>query len=310
MTALPYEIIDAQVHVSAPHSEQFPWTAEARERIAPDARERFASEASSAEHLLSLMDETGVDHAILASRGVVYGSDARYAFAAAERFAGRFGVVGAFYPDMPDGAEQAECFLEQPNAVGIRMVLPAPGAERITQDACRAILAAAERGKTPLFAHLTHHPGRVADLLAVAEEFPALVIVVDHLGLHSLDEPAAQADLATLERLAGYGDVAIKWAGVAALSHQSYPFEDLWPALDRLLEAFGPRRIMWGSDITGNFARMSYAQAVDHVRTTDRLSQSDKAMILGGTARRILRWPAADGKEAMIENQTLRGSHA
>lgn len=305
----PWAIVDAQVHISAPHCNEFPWLPSAREDLPADVQRRFADPTSSAEHLIALMDAEGVDFAVLASRGVVYGSDPAYAFAAAERFPGRFGVVGAFYPDMAEGPAMAEAFLDREHALGIRMVLPAPGAERITDAACRAILAASEAGGVPFFAHLTHHPGRVADLLEIADAFPDLTIVVDHLGLHSLEEPSREADLATLDRLAGRGNVAVKWSGAAALSNTGYPFADLWPSLERLLTAFGPDRIMWGSDITGNFARMSYREAIDHVAASDRLSAEDKAMILGRTARTLLgkRGKSQHGDARQVEHQDARG---
>ena len=70
-------VIDAQVHVSAPHSHAFPWDREAQKRIAPEAHGKFEDAACSAENLIALMDATGVDAAILARRGVLYGGTAR-----------------------------------------------------------------------------------------------------------------------------------------------------------------------------------------------------------------------------------------
>ena len=61
--------------------------------------------------------------------------------------------------------------------------------------------------------------------------------------------------------LARHPNVAVKASGMPSLSQQPYPFRDLHPQIQRLVEAFGPRRTLWGTDIT----RMpcSYRECID-----------------------------------------------
>jgi predicted TIM-barrel fold metal-dependent hydrolase len=104
--------------------------------------------------------------------------------------------------------------------------------------------------------------------------------------------------LPDLLALARFGNVAVKCTNAPSLSHEGYPFADLWPHLHAVLAAFGPERTMWGSDITMHLGDVTYAQAVDYVRQSDQLSESEKALVLGRTLRRILRWPGGDGEDA------------
>jgi L-fuconolactonase len=84
----------------------------------------------------------------------------------------------------------------------------------------------------------------------------------------------------------------------------------VWPHVLRVVEAFGVDRLVWVSDISrfqrrtswdwaGRAARdypfahvgmHTYADAVELYRSTTRLSAAEKAQLLGGTLRRLLRW--------------------
>ncbi len=47
---------------------------------------------------------------------------------------------------------------------------------------------------------------------------------------------------------------------------------------------------MWGTDWTRAVSLLTYAQAVDAFRSTDRLSEGDREVLMGGTLRRVYRW--------------------
>ncbi|WP_375504128.1 amidohydrolase family protein [uncultured Jatrophihabitans sp.] len=167
------------------------------------------------------------------------------------------------------------------------------------------VFATAERLGAPLFLFASGQPGAVA---RIANAYPQLQIIVDHLGLPQTPMPVADDPwslLPTTNSLARFDNVAIKFCGAPTLSRAPYPHADIWPQLATVLEAFGPERIMWGSDMTrlrmkpgtneiGDRRTWSstYAEALGYVRDTDRLSNSEKQAILGGTARRLLDIPA------------------
>jgi predicted TIM-barrel fold metal-dependent hydrolase len=69
-----------------------------------------------------------------------------------------------------------------------------------------------------------------------------------------------------------------------------FPFvEPVPPFLDWAYDAFGPQRLMWGSDQT--VFDHDYGETIDVIRATDELSAGEKAQILGGSLRRVWDWP-------------------
>jgi len=120
------------------------------------------------------------------------------------------------------------------------------------------------------------------------------VIVIDHLGLQQPFEPPAPAqpfaDLPKVLALAREPNVAIKITGACTLSREAYPFKDIWDPLARIFEAFGIDRCMWGTDWTRAVKLLTYQQGVDAFRNSDRLSDSDKSTLMGGTLQRVYKW--------------------
>ena len=62
-----------------------------------------------------------------------------------------------------------------------------------------------------------------------------------------------------------------------------------------MFDAFSFGRCMWGTDWTRAVALLTYAQGVDAFRVTDRLSNSDRAALMGGTLGRIYKWSPSKG---------------
>ena len=56
--------------------------------------------------------------------------------------------------------------------------------------------------------------------------------------------------------------------------------------------AFGAQRVLWASDATHDEAGTGWPDSLAFVRQHPGLSETDKAWVLGGTARRLYRWPA------------------
>jgi L-fuconolactonase len=121
--------------------------------------------------------------------------------------------------------------------------------------------------------------------------------VIDHLGLAQPHEPPPPAepfaDLPKLLALAAHDNVAVKISGACTLSHEPFPYKDLWDPLFRIFDAFGFGRCMWGTDWTRAVGMLTYKQGVDAFRVTDRLSESDRAALMGETLARVYGWSSA-----------------
>ena len=58
-------------------------------------------------------------------------------------------------------------------------------------------------------------------------------------------------------------------------------------------DAFGLDRCMWGTDWTRAVALLNYEQGVEAFRVTDRLSDSDRAVLMGETLQRVYNWSSS-----------------
>jgi L-fuconolactonase len=94
----------------------------------------------------------------------------------------------------------------------------------------------------------------------------------------------------TVLALAALDNVTIKISGACTLSRAPFPYNDLWDPLFRIFDAFGFDRCMWGTDWTRVVALLTYEQGVGSFRVTDRLSESDRAALMGETLQRVYNW--------------------
>ena len=90
--------------------------------------------------------------------------------------------------------------------------------------------------------------------------------------------------------LAAHRNIALKISGACTLSHEPFPYKDIWDPLGRIFDAFGLDRCLWGTDWTRAVELLTYEQGVEAFRITDRLTDSDKATLMGGTLQRVYNW--------------------
>ena len=98
------------------------------------------------------------------------------------------------------------------------------------------------------------------------------------------------ADLPKLLALAQYANVRVKISGACTMSHLPFPYDDIWDPVLRIIDAFGLNRCMWGTDWTRTIGMLTYEQGVAPFRDTRRLSESDKAALMGGTLQKVYKW--------------------
>ena len=280
-------VIDSQVHAYDRDRPERPW---AGTLVGPPS--------VTGDEMVAAMDAVGVDGALLVSPYRMYRYDGSYALTVQAAHPGRFGLVKPFDPNAPDVAEQMAAWAAEPGVVGARLMLTdgfgdgAVDAEHVGVD--RMLAAAAHLG-LPVNVLCWH---KLRLLRALAERHPDTSIVIDHLGLPQPFHPPPPAepfaDLPAVLALAELPNVAIKVSGAGTLSHRPYPFEDIWPPLAEIFEKFGLTRCLWGTDWTRAVELLTYQEAVDAFRGTERLSDSDRAMLMGGALTRIYGWaPAA-----------------
>ena len=237
------------------------------------------------------MDSVGVDGAVLVSPFSMYGYDASYAIEVQKAHPGKFGLVKPVDPNDPGVADTIADWKATRGTVGIRIMMRDNVSTDPADPGLNRVLAAAARHS--LAVNLLCW-GRLEQAGQLAARNPNTQIVIDHLGLQQPFEPPAPAqpwaDLPKVLTLAAHDNVAIKISGACTLSHQPFPYKDIWDPLGRIFGAFGMARCMWGTDWTRAVALLTYGQGVEAFRVTDRLSDSDRALLMGETLTRIYNW--------------------
>jgi predicted TIM-barrel fold metal-dependent hydrolase len=272
--------IDAQVHAYERDHPGRPW-----------AGVLAGPPEVTGDDMVAAMDAVGVDGAVLVSPFTMYGYDASYALAVRQLHPGRFGLVKPVDPTDPAVAETIAAWAATKGAVGIRLMLNRGVSTDPADIGINRVLAAAARHALPVNLLCW---GRLEQTTRLAARNPDTMLVIDHLGLQQPFEPPAPAepfaDLPKLLDLAAHDNIVVKITGACTLSHESFPYNDLWDPLWRIFDAFGLDRCMWGTDWTRAVALLTYEQGVEAFRVTDRLSDSDRATLMGETLQRVYNW--------------------
>lgn len=208
----------------------------------------------------------------------------------------------------PDIAEQLATYAARPGVAGVRFVGSPGRYEKFKTGGYDLVFKAFEDQGIPVVLLATG----VLDMAAtVAERFPGVQLILDHFGM--AQRPLREADdpqwkhLPQLLSLARYPNIAVKMCGAPAMSQQGYPYTDVWPQVAQVIETFGVDRVAWGSDISRFYGRIgwssrpqalgdyvgkhNYMESLAFFLYNDELTDDEKAAILGGTTRRVLRWP-------------------
>ena len=234
-------IIDSQVHI---------WAAETPERpyATADAAKPHRPVQLGHEELLREMDAAGVQRAVL----VPPSWEANHndvALEAARLYPDRFAVMGKLPLDQPSGRERLAAWKTQPGMLGIRASFRhGRGPSWLDGGAADWFWDAAERCDVPV---MVFAPYAIAKIGEIAERHPGLRIIIDHLGLSSeLRGKSLTPAVDAVAKLARLNNVAVKASALPVYVTESYPFRSLHPLIRRAVEAFGPRRVFWGTDFS------------------------------------------------------------
>jgi L-fuconolactonase len=272
--------IDVQVHAYERNHPGRPW-----------AGVLHGPSEVTGDQMVAAMDAVGVDGALLVSPFSMYRYDASYALAVHAAHPGRFGLIKPVDPNDPGVADTIAELAGTDGTVAIRLMLQHGSSEDAADPGLNRVLAAAARHTLPVNLMCW---GRLEQARLMAARNPDTTLVIDHLGLQQPFEPPAPAapfaELSKVLALAAHHNIVIKVSGVCTLSHEPFPYNDLWDPLARVFDAFGFDRCMWGTDWTRAVALLTYAQGVETFRVTDRLADSDRAALMGETLQRVYKW--------------------
>ena len=275
--------IDAQVHCYERNHPGRPWAGHLQ-----------GPPQVTGDEMVAAMDAVGVDGAILVSPYSMYRYDASYAIDVQAAHPRRFGLVKPVDPTDPAVADTIAEWKARKGTVAIRIMMARGVSEDPADPGINRVLSAAARHSLPVNLMCW---GRLEQVGALARRNPDASLVVDHVGLQQPFEPPPPAepfaDLPKVLALAAHDNIAIKISGACTLSHEPFPYRDLWDPLARIFDAFGFDRCLWGTDWTRAVALLTYKEGVQAFRMTDRLTDGERAALMGGTLTRVYDWSPA-----------------
>ncbi|MFD9324550.1 amidohydrolase family protein [Streptomyces sp. NPDC060065] len=234
----------------------------------------------------------GVDRTVLVQTITVAAETPEFlALAAESELIG--GVVGWTDLTAPEVADELARLRELPGGrylKGIRhQVQGEPDPEWLLRpDVRRGLAAVAEAG---LVYDLIVQPHQLPSSVKAAAALPELTFVLDHLG----KPPIAAGDLepwaSGVRALAALPNTVCKLSGmVTEADLGKWTVDDLRPYADTVLEAFGPSRLMFGSDWPVCTLAATYGQVAESARElTADLGDDERDQVFEGTATRVYR---------------------
>ena len=269
-------IVDAQVHVWA-----------GGRRVTPANAHHRQQPTFLKDELLREMDGAGVDRAILVPPSW---DNNDHALSAAAMHPDRFAVMARLRVDAPGSRLLLQGLRSSSGALGVRLVFNAEHVHLLMDGAADWVWPIAEAEGIPIMMLAPSHLERFGE---IAKAHPQLRLIVDHMGLtRNQVGSEAFAHLPKLLELAKYPNITVKATGLPLHSAEAYPFRDLHEPLRRTIDAFGPERVFWGTDLS----RMTctYRECVTFVtEAIDWLSPRDKELIMGEALCRWLGWETA-----------------
>ena len=212
--------IDSQVHAYERNRPERPWSGFLQ---GPDE--------VTGDDMVAAMDAVGVDGALLVSPFAMYRYDASYALEVYAKHPDTFGLIKPFDPQSEAVADEIAEWTGTPGVVGARIMLTYYPFE-VDDAGLNRILAAGAHAGVPVNIMCS---GKLPLLRELVRRHPDTQVVVDHVGLVQPFEPPAPtepfADLANVLSLAECDNVAIKISGACTLSHQLFPYPDIWEPL-------------------------------------------------------------------------------
>jgi L-fuconolactonase len=200
------------------------------------------------------------------------------------------GVVGWVDLASPRCEEQLLEFRADPKAVGIRHVVhDEPDDDFIVREDVLRGLGVLEKHRVPF--DLLFHVRHLRHAATLARRLPGLPMVIDHLAKPRIRERSMEGWTEDFLAAARFPNVYCKLSGmVTEADWAAWKPADLRPYVQLALEAFGPDRLMFGTDWPVCLLAAPYIRVVEALKEAlGPLSAADRAAIFGGTAERFYR---------------------
>lgn len=240
------------------------------------------------DRLLALMDDTGVDRAVMVP---VVGADTPdnndECAAWARQHPDRLINLVALPLDAPDAAAQAARVRDAYGGAGVSWYPPQTDPAALLQPAMEPVWEALQADS--LVCSIQARPPLFAALLELARRYPAITFVGNHLGLPGEHLEPDDRTYGGLDAVGSLPNVYIKASGFYAAAAQQWDIRcpRSLAYLHSLIAAVGAERVLWGSDWPPCARHYTYRQSLEIVNTVAPLTATQRSLIMGTNAARI-----------------------
>ena len=269
--------LDAHQHFWSYDAAQYPW-------IPPGSP---LHRSWLPDDLAALQQPLGFEGSIaVQARQVVGESD--WLLSLADKHANVKGVVG--WVDLRSDRVEADLarLAAHPKFVGVRHVVQEEPDDdfMLGKDFQRGISKLAAFGLTY---DILIYPKQLPAAIRLAENFPAQPFVLDHIAKPPIKDGTIEPWKSLLRELAKRPNVHCKVSGMLTeADHRHWQAGQFRPYLDTVFEAFGPARLMYGSDWPVCLFAGSYDQAFRLVDDYARgLTEAERAGLFGDNGARF-----------------------
>lgn len=236
---------------------------------------------------MEIAEPEGVRRVVLIQHHIYHGWDNSYLIHAARQHPERFRVVGMVDDTKPEPDVEMRRLLPL-NVTGFRITSMIRGAKQwLEGPGMTAMWRCAEETRQAICCLI--NPEDLPAVDTMCEKHPRTSVVIDHFARIGMDGTVKDSDLDNLVRLARHRNVTVKISAYYALGKKAPPYSDLAPMIRKLLDTFGPERLMWASDSPyqlqpPNSYRASIALIRDRL---DFLTAESRDWLLRKTAERV-----------------------
>jgi predicted TIM-barrel fold metal-dependent hydrolase len=267
-------IVDTHVHPLAADRARYPLSP--AEGSGPDW---YTEMHFTAEECLAQMAHSGVDQMVLVSSYSAYTNDNSYAADAAASSPAHFAGVCRIDPLAPDAPDTLSYWIEERGMHGVRL----GSAEARAYPVCER----AQQLGIPVAIQV--RSSELARVRQMAERFPAVQFILDHLAHPSIESGPPYSDAAEFFGLAALPNLYFKFSTLN-LREASEGRSTPQAFVEALVTRLGPRRLLWGSDFPHSQGGKAapYQELVELAREALAfLGPADREQILAGTARSL-----------------------
>jgi L-fuconolactonase len=266
--------IDAHQHFWNPNRGDYGW-------LTPELKPLYRS--FGPQDLVPLLEAAGIQGTVLVQAAPSV-EETEYLLGIADTCREVLGVVG--WVDFEDQTDlhHLDRLARHPLLKGVRpMIQDIPADDWMLKPeldwAFRAVIA-----HDLAFDALTF-PRHLKNLRRLIDRYPEIRVVIDHGSKPDIARGEYDEWAADMRAIASQSSALVKLSGLVNEAGEGWQVEDLRPYVDLLLEAFGPGRIMFGSDWPVVTLASGYQRWVDAAEElTESCSAGERLAIFGGNA--------------------------